>query len=346
MPFTSMVVPARNILAAAVLILSLAAGDQAPARDDGVWPVHGRLLGKNGKKSEDVSGIACATPQGFPRSCLVIDDNMQQAQFVTVKDGAIVAGDTLALVDNRFEGPNLDLDGEGVAYADGFYSVIGSHGHPRHSGDEPDSKKDTAETAARIAASSQIVRFRSDGDRATSPVERTGKLRGIIAQQPVLAPSLGRSLEDNGLTIEGIAVRRGRILAGFRAPSLGDGRAAVLSFAIESVFGDASPGARLFRLPLGKGRGVRDLAVFGHGVLVLAGPAASGHPGPFAIYWWDGESEDVRLLKDLTDVMGKKAKGKPEALLPLDESASGLRVLILFDGEKEGAPVAIEIPRP
>jgi hypothetical protein len=59
-----------------------------------------------------------------------------------------------------------------------------------------------------------------------------------------------------------------------------------------------------------------------------------------------GESEDVRLLKDLADVMGKKARGKPEALLPLNESASGLRVLILFDGEKEGAPVAIKIPRP
>jgi hypothetical protein len=30
----------------------------------------------------------------------------------------------------------------------------------------------------------------------------------------------------------------------------------------------------------------------------------------------------------------------------MDESASGLRVLILFDSEKEGAPVAVMIPRP
>ena len=78
---------------------------------------------------------------------------------------------------------------------------------------------------------------------------------------------------------------------------------------------------------------------------MLAGPAASD-PGPYAIYWWDGESEDVRLLKDLADVAGKKGARKAEVLLPLDESPSGLRVLLLFDGEKEGAPVPAVIPHP
>ena len=61
------------------------------------WPVRGRLRGKNGKKSKDVSGIDCATAQGFPRAGLVIDDNMQEAQFVSLKDGEIVAGDMIAL---------------------------------------------------------------------------------------------------------------------------------------------------------------------------------------------------------------------------------------------------------
>lgn len=54
----------------------------------------------------------------------------------------------------------------------------------------------------------------------------------------------------------------------------------------------------------------------------------------------------MKHLQDLADVFGKKDKRKPEALLPLDEGASGLRVLILFDGEKEGGPMTIEIPRP
>jgi len=68
------------------------------------WPVRGRLQGKNGKKSKDVSGIDCTTARGFPRAGLVIDDNMQEAQFVTVKDGEIMAGDLIQLIDNTFEG--------------------------------------------------------------------------------------------------------------------------------------------------------------------------------------------------------------------------------------------------
>jgi len=338
---------ARIIAAALSLAITLAVISDAPARedDDGVWPVYGKLLGKKGRNSKDVSGIACARPQGFPRSCVVIDDNVQHAQFVTVEDGKIIAGDIIRLIDNNYKRDALELDGEGVAYADGFYYVIGSHGHPRDSDNEVDPKRDAAEITARIAASSQIVRFRADGASAATPVERTGKLRAIMEREPTLASYLDRRLENNGLTIEGIAVRRGRILAGFRGPSFSNGRAVVLSFPIDSVFGEASPDARLHRLPLGERRGVRDLAAYGDGVLVLAGPAASD-PGPYAIYWWNGETEDVRLLKDLADVVGRKGKRKAEALLPLDESASGLRVLILFDGRKNGAPVAVTIPQP
>jgi hypothetical protein len=43
-----------------------------------------------------VSGIDGATTQGFPRAGLVIDDNMQEGQFVIVKDGEIVAGDMIS----------------------------------------------------------------------------------------------------------------------------------------------------------------------------------------------------------------------------------------------------------
>jgi len=309
------------------------------------WPVRGKLQGKDGKKSKDVSGIACATVQGFPRAGLVIDDNMQEAQFVAVKDGEIVTGDMIPLIDNSFEGIPLELDGESIAYADGFVYVIGSHGHPRDSKRRLDPDKDAARIAAQIAASSQIVRFRSDGARATGPIERTAKLRALIARQPDLRSYLDQRLENNGLTIEGIAIRRGRILAGFRGPQLKGGRAAVLSVAVNGVFGTAAPASRFYRLPLGKGASVRDLAAFGDGILVLAGPIASD-PAPFGIYWWDGESDNARLLKDLADVVGKSGKWKAEALLPLDDDASGLRILVLFDGQKEAAPVLVTVPRP
>src|ERR1700747_160970 len=99
----------RNILATG-LVFSVLLGMNATAHE--IWPVRGKLQGKNGEKAENVSGIACATAQRFPRTCLVVDDNLQEAQFVIVKDGEIEAGDMIPLIDNTFEGKRLELDGE------------------------------------------------------------------------------------------------------------------------------------------------------------------------------------------------------------------------------------------
>jgi len=325
-----------------VFILVIGGAPPAVAKDPDTWLVKGRLLGKEGKKSTDISGIACSAAEGFPRSCLIIDDNLQSAQFVVVRRGKLIAGNLVRLISNKYKGKPLELDGESVAYADGYYYVMGSHGYPRDSEHRLDPIKDADKIRARIAASSQIVRVTA---RADAPeITATGKLRAIIAANPVLSPFLDRRLEINGLTIEGVAVKGGRLFAGFRAPSLDNGRAAVLSVRLGALFGMDAADAILYRLPLGDGQGVRDLTPYANGFLLLVGPAADGG-GAYGIYWWDGASEDVRGLRDLADLTGN-GKRKAEALLPLYASPSGLRALILFDGEKEGAPVAIEMPRP
>ena len=46
------------------------------------------------------------------------------------------------------------------------------------------------------------------------------------------------------------------------------------------------------------------------------------------------------------DIIDDDRERKPEALLPLDNGPSVLRVLILSDGKKEGAPVAVTMPAP
>jgi len=331
-----------KLLLAFTFFLVIGGAPPIVAKDLDAWLVKGSLFGKYSEESTDISGIACSLAEGFPRSCLVIDDNLQSAQFVVVYDGKIVAGDLVRLISNKYKGKPLELDGEGVAYADGYYYVIGSHGHPRDSSHKLDPIEDADKIKARIAASSQIVRVaaRPDGPAAMA----TGKLRAIIAADPVLSPFLDRRLEINGLTIEGVAVKDGRLFAGFRAPTLDNGRAAILSVRLGALFGGEAPDAKLYQLPLGAGRGVRDIAVYGNGFVVLAGPATGN--GAYAIYWWDGVGENTRVLRELTDVVGKDGKRKPEALLPLDESPSRLRVLVLFDGEKQGAPVAVEMPRP
>jgi hypothetical protein len=70
------------------------------------------------KKSEDVNEIACA-PSSRPRICLVADDDAQGTQAVIMTKGKLVAGDFIQLVHSAFDNQPMELDAEGVAYADG-----------------------------------------------------------------------------------------------------------------------------------------------------------------------------------------------------------------------------------
>ncbi|WP_161855543.1 DUF3616 domain-containing protein [Bradyrhizobium sp. CCBAU 051011] len=85
------------------------------------------------------------------------------------------------------------------------------------------------------------------------------------------------------MTIEGIAIRDERLSAGLRGPVLDGNRAVVVAVDIDVLFGGTGTAHRLFRLSLGDGRGVRNLASFGEWILILAGPAADG-PGSYAVY--------------------------------------------------------------
>jgi hypothetical protein len=200
------------------------------------WPVKQRLVGEHGKKSKNISGIACSTPDGFPRSCLVIDDNLQDAQFVKLKKGELVAGKTVRLIENSFRGEPLELDGEGVAFANGYYYVIGSHGHPCHKDQKVDPQKDGNEIRSRIVANSQIVRFRPIQGEGAEDLERTSRLREILASEPLLQLYVNKRLEKNGLTIEGVAVKDDVLYAGLRGPVLDDGRAVIVAARVHTLF--------------------------------------------------------------------------------------------------------------
>jgi hypothetical protein len=203
------------------------------AQDDGPWKVRGKLVGKpkdvaglESRKSSDVSGIACATTAGFPRICLIADDETQGAQVVILKDGELVAGDFIRLIEDAHDSKPLELDAEGVAYADGYFYVVGwSHGRPRH---EEDAKKE-ANNKAKAAASRRVFRVRfaenavnlSTGELSTTPdIKGSSELSRLIKAQAELAPWFDEALDENGLTIEGIAVRAGLLNVGMRGPVL------------------------------------------------------------------------------------------------------------------------------
>src|SRR5215204_4773791 len=100
-------------------------GNATLARNTDGWPVEGKLLGEirdaDYRKSKDASGIACATATGLPRTCLLADDESQGAQIVIVDDGRVIGGDFIRLIYNSYDNTPLELDAEGVAYADGSF---------------------------------------------------------------------------------------------------------------------------------------------------------------------------------------------------------------------------------
>lgn len=320
------------------------------------WQVEGRLEGKPKKestvdfhKAKDVSGIACTREAGFPRQCLVIDDEVQWAQVVILHDSRIVAGQRVELIGDTHAGKPLELDGEGVAHADGYFYVIGSHGAPRKK------VKDKAKREARIAASSQLVRFRLDGDditpdgrlRVSPRIETTAKLRKALASHPELEPFAERDLDDKGLTIEGVAIKDGILYAGLRAPMLTPGRATVAAVPVEALF-DGKPGLpelTLHSLSVGQGNGIRDLALYRGEFVVLAGSAPDlddKDPGRYSIYKWAGKGDVEGPGADVPVFPAKHGDKsefpKPEAILPLEDTSDGLRILVIYEGAEEGRP--------
>lgn len=304
------------------------------------------LLGLDSKKSKDVSGVGCAATTGFPRVCLLADDETQGAQIVILKEGELVAGDFIRLIDDAHNGRLLTLDAEGVAYADGSFYVIGSHGRPRH-----EDARDETNNQARTDATKRVfrIRFAPDGvdphtgKIITAPdIQTSSELSRLITAQPELAPWFNGALSRNGLTIEGVAVRDGRLYVGMRGPVLADESAVILELPLAMAFDGQAGNTTLHRVALGKDllgmpRGLRDLVVFGDAFLLLAGPVNDPpagrevNKGDYAIFWWNKTS-----ARKLLDLEGYGTQVKPEALLPLDETGGQLRALLFFDGPQEG----------
>lgn len=338
----------RSSLGAFVAAAMLLAAASGLADSDLSWPLKGKFRGRGNKAALDLSGIACDRAE-FPKLCLVIDDESQNAQVVIVRDGELMAGQTIPLIHDSLDGKPLELDGEGVAFAEGFFYVIGSHGRSRNKKDKLDPVRDAAKIAARTRASSQVIRIRIDpksvtnkGDLTVTPeVDRSARLRPLLLENAILKTYVDKPLSDNGLSIEGIAIRGNRLYAGLRTPTLDKG-SPVFSVSLGAIFARDPPDPQLHMLQLGAGRGIRDLASDKDGFLVLAGPG-SRKAGGFAIYRWDGKAT-LTLVKDLPEFHDKDGvEIRPEALLPLDETAKGSRLLLLFDGSKDGAPHVIQL---
>lgn len=329
------------------------------------WVVSGKLLGKpkdNGepdnKGAADVSGLACEPGLAARRLCILADDESQGAQLIILEAGRITAGAFIRLITDSYNGKALELDAEAVAFYNGAFYVIGSHGRPRHEADSDGEAKNLA----RARASQRVFRIRFAADVVDMA---TGKIRagrspevteaatwsGAIANEPQLANVGHTALADNGLTIEGLAISGDRMLVGFRGPVLASGEALIQSVPLDEIFAVKPPKAQLEPVVLGRdsrglARGVRDLAPAGADLLVLAGPVSDppdNHiaAGDYAIFVRRGDE-----TRKILDLPAYSDAVKPEALGVIGLEGGTVRLLMLFDGPTNGAPSELSIDLP
>ncbi|MFD0521620.1 DUF3616 domain-containing protein [Paractinoplanes durhamensis] len=286
---------------------------------------------------------------------LLADDPAKAAEFG--QETSFRLGD---LVDLPGEDADEEADVEGLARSGPFLWAVGSHSlrrkqiKERHEGDK------ALKRLARIEGQDNrqiLVRVPiADVDGLPTPVRETvidGKphraaalsrrdnLRSLLRDDEHLGPFLPIPGKDNGLDIEGIAVRGDRVYLGLRGPVL-RGWAFVLE--LRPYVDDSDPDRLRLRdfdddLPYRKhvldldGLGVRDLCPDGDDLLILAGPTMD-LDGPVRIYRWHGAARldtpqivrDDLITRELDLTFGEG-----------DDHAEGLsmlgtdRVLVVYD---------------
>jgi hypothetical protein len=257
-----------------------------------------RLLGRM-EGSHDVSGLTFVG-----RFLVVVTDESNKLYVLGPEGDDYRVHHELAL---NATGEEIDL--EGVAADGTTVYAIGSHSWTRK---QPPGPRD------------KLFRFTLDEDGTPGPLAERS-LRAAIDADPVLSKYVKLPAKENGVDIEGLAVRGGELFVGFRGPVLDDGSAVVL----RCSFDDPAASVKRLTLPL-KGMGIRDLAATKGGLLVLAGPVGEGMKG-FALYEWDTKGPP-RKLADVEAV----GKGKPEGVAVVSESDEAFEVLIAYDGLPNG----------
>lgn len=316
--------PALSLLLATTLALSARAVDLVP-----VGPV--RLEGKIAH-GDNLSAVHA------DGSFLLLASDEGNLVQILRGDGATYS----RVADLPLNASGEEVDVEGLASEGGLYTAVGSHSAKR-SKLKPNGTLAQNRALMRLAqpepARDVVAQFRLDA--AGTPVDvRLGTLRPFFEKDPVLAPFAPLPGKENGIDIEGVAMRDGELYVGLRGPVLRGNWVPV----VRCRFAKRIEAGELLYLNL-EGRGVRDLCRVGDEFLVLAGPAGE-EPLTFQIYLWDGADTlpgkrpggarpgRLKLLGDLP----RPEHGRPEGMTVTRLTPRGCEVLVLFDGRPLGGP--------
>ena len=232
-----------------------------------------------------------------------------------------------------------EMDIEGIAVDGKFVYVMGSHSSKRK---RVKANKTYDENRERLTViddekkRDRVYRVELSGhdvDSSTSPI----KLRDAIKSDEILGAFCEIPSKENGVDIEGLAVRSGWLYAGFRGPVLRDNYVPVMKF----QFDEDNLGTELLFVNLG-GRGIRAMTEVSDGFLMIAGPMGDGSAS-FQLYHWDGRDciprSDEPHKQGVCLLLGGipvPPETKAEGIVLLKEENDRYEVLIVFDGADRG----------
>ncbi|KPF60816.1 hypothetical protein D621_01630 [beta proteobacterium AAP51] len=264
--------------------------------------------------------------------------------------------------------PDEEADLEGMAVADGWLWVVGSHGLKRKNAKPERNHADNARRLAKVSLDGNrrllaclpieadasgapcLVRQAQDGRRALRlrGDAQDNQLTRLLADDPHFGPYMAIPGKDNGFDIEGLAVDGRRLLLGLRGPVL-RGWSALLEVAIETrsdhlrlaPLDDSGTLLRKHFLQL-DGLGVRDLHFSGDDLYILAGPTMVLN-GDIRVFKWPGarallaaSREPVRFesaLSESVPLPHGRGTNRAEALCDLPPALAGRKAswLVLYD---------------
>lgn len=258
-------------------------------------------------------------------------------------------------------GPDGEMDIEGMAASDGYLWVMGSHSlkrsKPKREGNNAADALIRMGNVEREPNRSFLGRipleeeapgvFRPcvevDGRRAAMVRMTSGgsRLLGWLRRDPLLSSFVEIPSKENGLDLEGIAVKDERVWLGLRGPVL-RGHAVVLDLAMkerkDSLKARRIDGALRYRKHLldTHGLGIRDLRLDGDDLLLLVGPTMSLAGPAYVLRWRDAVHDDAsgvidpKRIERVCDLPYRQDVDHPEGLELWPEAGPGA-LLVLYD---------------
>ena len=241
-----------------------------------------------------------------------------------------------------------EVDIEAITYGDGFLYVVGSHSCRRRLMKPEWSLRKNLERFQSIDRHNSRNRlYRLPFNAKNGSIGKAEKidLSNRLRKDPLLDVFVGLPSKENGIDIEGMAYRDGQLHLGFRGPVLRGNHVPVMVFAFDH------PKRYALRFVRLQGQGIRDLVALDGGFLIVSGPVNDA-PGPFHLWWWDGEDQipgkgrkvrDTVLLGAVSTPGGAKAEG----LALLEHSATDAEVMLVYETgtAAQAVRMRIELPR-